>query len=478
MYQSPYRYPRKKRTPWGAKLLAILIALAVLVGGIRYLSSLGSKIEEQVVNTTKTGSALWGDWYIGKDISIAGTLSWSTDPLAYSHTLITTGWDIVRLGSTTINLNNYEWFVYVKWSVTKVDQRNDQFTIDVKAIGNTEWDLQSSSFAPSADTKFFSSIALKVDTSLSNDITYTNTDNKIIFSTENISGTVEVEWFKCETWFPEKDCGALAKQYTTSTFVNRAWLSISKDPNGTGSWFAQNSAGAGYKITAWSDALLYKISSVLVPVDQIYIKWLIPSIAKLCTPWANMETPTITKEAIDTWLVKTPSCTARVVISNTDGEKVTIVSSSESPSSATGSTTTTTTTNSNPNNTNTTAATNNTSAAPRATTSGYDFTSTRGNYTINFPSASISYNGVNVTEDLGVKWLSCYVNIGVKSYADRENSDIGSAVEIYECTSKLSSSSIQVPDTIMKTSADGTKLFFIKTLNPNRSDFAKGIEIK
>lgn len=474
MYQSAYRYPKKKHTSRVAKLLASIVGIAILVGGIRYLSSLGSKLE-QTQTVVSTWSTIQSDWYFGKDVSLAGTLSGSSEPLSYSHTLITTGEETIRLNSSSIDLNNYNGFVYIKWVVSKSDGK--EFTIDVKAIGNTEWDLQATSFVPSTDTKFFSKIGLKIDVSTSNGISYTAKDNTIIFSSETLSGSVEVAWFKCESGFPEKDCLAMSKKYTESTFVNRGGLTIWKEANWSG-WFAWNNAGAGYKMSASSDALLYKVSSVLMPINEAYIKTLVPEITKLCTPGADMTNPTITKESLDAWLVKTAACTARVTIDDINGEKVTILSKEDISNVKSGSVVptdnTTTTTTTTPN---TTWAVN-TSPAPKLTASGHDFTSTRWNYIIHFPSASISYNGINVSENLGVKGLNCYVSIGVKSYADRENDSVGPAVEIYECTSKLSSSSISVPWTIMKTSADGTKLFFIKTLNSNWEPFANGINIQ
>lgn len=473
MYQTAYRYPHKKRSSRIGKLVATILWMAILWWGIRYLSSLGSKIE-QSQTPTNTGNTIQWDWYFGKDVSLAGTISWSTEPFSYSHTLITTWDEIIRLNSSSINLNNYNGFVYIKWVVSKSDGK--EFTVDVKAIGNTEWDLQTTSFLPSSNTKFISKIGLKIDMSSSNGISYTTRDKTIIFSSDALSGTVEIEWFQCEAGFPEKDCGTISKKYTDSSFVNRGWLTIWKEATWTW-WFAWNNAGAWYRINSSSDALLYKISSVLIPINETYIKTLIPEITKLCSPNTDMTNVTIAKESLDSWLVKATSCSARVTIDDESWEKVMILSKEETSSTKSGSTNWSTTPTSSTTPTTTTTTTN-TSAAPKLTASGYDFTSTRWSYTIHFPSASISYNGINITEDLGVKGLSCYVNIGIKWYADKDNDLIWPAIEIYECTSKLSANSINVPWTIMKTSVDGTKLFFIKTLNSNWEDFVNGISIK
>lgn len=483
MYKSPYTYSRKKKSPRWAKLLATIIALAVLGWGIRYLSNLWEKIESTQDNPSQvTWSTITSWWYVWKEVSLEGTLSGSTSPLDYSNTLITDWWEIFRINSSRVNLSNYDWFVYIQWVVSKFNGK--EYTVDVTAIGNTEGALNTSSSSPTTETSYLPSIGLKIDTSTISDISYTLDGNTISFLTADDSGKITVEGFKCEAGFPEHDCNALRNAYTESSFVNRAGMTIAKQ-NWWNWWFAYNDAGAWYKITPSSDALLYKISSAIVPINKQYIQSMIPSIEKLCAPGSNTANPTIKQESLGSWLVTMPSCSARVTIDETEGEKVTILSqdevagsTTETPSNNTTTPTTPTTPTTETPDTNTTTQ-ENTTAAPKPT-DGVDFTSTRGNYTIHFPATNIAWEWVNVTENLWVDGLSCYVRIGIKLYGDRENADIGPAVQIYECTSKLSSESIKAATNgyIFNTSTDGTKLFLTKVLNPNWTEFANGITVQ
>jgi hypothetical protein len=118
--------------------------------------------------------------------------------------------------------------------------------------------------------------------------------------------------------------------------------------------------------------------------------------------------------------------------------------------------------------------------APTATVSGYTYTSTRGGYSITFSSAKIAYYGINVQENLGIDKLSCYIRLDIKDYKDRDNDAIGPSVSIYECTSKESSASLatKAKGYIFKTNKDGSKLFFIQTVNPSWAEFASKITIQ
>lgn len=111
-------------------------------------------------------------------------------------------------------------------------------------------------------------------------------------------------------------------------------------------------------------------------------------------------------------------------------------------------------------------------------TGGIVFNSTRGGYAINFPSKGIAYQGINVNENLGLNSTSCYVNIQVKKYSERD-ANVSAWVEIYECSTKLSVDAIQSqrPNDIVTTSADGSKVFIIQAKDPSRSSFAQGVSI-
>lgn len=68
----------------------------------------------------------------------------------------------------------------------------------------------------------------------------------------------------------------------------------------------------------------------------------------------------------------------------------------------------------------------------------------------------------------------------MKSYADRDNTAVAPGVEIYECVTKLTVDAIKakLPQYTVVESKDETKMFIIKTNDPSRAAFSKGIIIE
>ncbi len=467
MYQK-YR-PQKKTSPWWPKVIAIIFAVIVLWLGIWYLPKMWAKVEQQEITSMSTGN--FTDRYVGKKVELAGTISTSSDQSTHTHVLTLSGGATVNIFSSTLDLNNYIGFVYTQGSVNKFDGK--AFVVDINAVGNSPEALQSMSLPTSTTSRIIPNLALKIDMKDQNNISYTTQWDKFTFQVNWLSGSMTLAGFKCEAGFPERDCDAIGKKYTEGSFVSAGWLTFTK---GTDGWFAYNNAGIGYTITTDSDTLLYKASSALIPLNEQYIKTLFPSIQKLCSNAKTTVPSTIQKETLSTWKVQIPSCTVRVTFSEA-GEDISITQQNGvTATGANGSTTAPTTTATG----NAAIAPNNTSTPPNLKGSGYTYTSTRGAYSINFPSARITFNGINIQEDLGIKGLSCYVRLDVKDYNDKDNDNVWAAVAIYECISKEASSALasKASGYIFKTSKDGTKLFFIKTLNSVRTEFAQRITIQ
>jgi hypothetical protein len=64
---------------------------------------------------------------------------------------------------------------------------------------------------------------------------------------------------------------------------------------------------------------------------------------------------------------------------------------------------------------------------------GLTYTSTRGSYSLKFPSGNISYAISMVKENFGQANVSCSSVINVIKYSDKENLEISPAIRIYEC---------------------------------------------
>lgn len=476
MYQQ-YRQPKKSSSKW-AKVLAILFVLVVLGWWLWYLSKLWAKVEEVQTNTTpQTNASITDTRYVGKKVSLSWDLEWVQN-VTYTHTLKTAWGETIKAFSSTYDLSSYKGDVYIKWVVAKFDGK--EYIVDISAIWTTEADLETISLPTSTTTRILPSIGLKIDMANHTDITYSNSWSMIILNADGFSGNVKVEGFRCETGFPEKDCDAVEKTFTEGSFVSAWGMTYSKGPNNT--WFAHNNAWAWYRVSTDSDSLLYKASSVLIPINDNYIKTLLPQAQKLCTTITSLTKNTITKDTLSSWKMVldgkwagwvTGQCVVRITFTES-GESLSIEKQTGTPSTTTTGTTSTTT------NWSTTVAPNSGTVAPVITASGLVFTSTRWWYAITYPSAKISYNGTNVQEDLGIAKLNCYIRIDVKDYKDRDDDTVGPGVSIYECTSKETSESLAAKATgyTFKTSADGTKLFFIKVQNAAWADFASKIKIQ
>lgn len=463
MYQK-YR-PQTKKSPWWPKALAIIFALAVLGWGLWYLPKMGEKVEQEEITSTLTETGIFNDRYVGKKVAVAGDISSSDTPLTYSHILTLSGGETVRIMSSTLDLNTYNGFVYTQWTVSKFDGK--LFIVDISAIGNSPESLQNMTLPTSTTSRIIANLALKIDMKNNADISYSTSGDTFIFQMNWLSGSMSVAGFRCEAGFPEKDCDSIAKKYTDGSFISAGGLSFAKGENG---WFAFNNAWVWYIVKTDSDSLLYKVSSVLTPLNEQYVKTLLPAIQKLCNNAKTTTPTTIQKESLNIWKVQIPSCTVRITFNET-WEDISVIQ--QNGITTTGSTATTKTGT-------TTIAPNTTPVAPNLKGSGFTYTSSRGGYSITFPSAKITYNWTNIQEDLGVKGLNCYVRLDVKDYKDKDTNSVWPAVAIYECTSKESSSTLssKVSGYIFKTSKDGTKLFFIKTLNSARNEFAQKISIQ
>ena len=476
MYQQ-YRVKRNSSWAW-AKSLAIIFVLTLLIWGTRYLSKLSDKVETiEPTISSHTWSTSITDWrYVWKKISLEGQITPSSNPLLYSH-IITLSWgEAIETLSSHINLSESQGYIYAQWEVVKYDGK--KFIVDITAIGSTPDQLSTVTLPVSKNSKTFPSIALKIDMTNHSDVSYTASWDKILFHVEGFSDTMSVQWFRCETWFPEKDCDQIQKWFSGGSFVNAEGMTFIQWSHNQR--FARNSAGVWYLITSPSDSLVYKASSVLVPLNESYIKSLLPAMEKLCAIKSVWQ-PLMQKITVTSWQVHIKNsagadCNVSIAFTDT-GDEMSI------GNKATSQATNTTTSNSKTNSwtKNTQATTVSTGVAPTLASSGwYTYVSARGWYHINFPSAKIAYNGTTIQDNLGVDKLNCYMRLDIKDYKDKDDDAIGAALSIYECTSKESSAILtsKTAGYIFKTSKDGSKLFFIKTLNPSWSSVANKISIQ
>lgn len=469
MYQQYRRQKKSTSSPW-AKIVAIIFILGVLGGWLWYLSKIWEKVEQAETQTLEQKpTSITDSWFVSKKISLQWNVSNVPNEIAYTHTITLENGEVIKAFSSSRDITAYNWSVFVQATVAKFDWK--EYIIDINAIGTSEEDLETISLPTSTTTRILPNIWLKIDLNNRSDITYSYDAGKIILSVEGFSWTVKIEWFRCESWFPEKDCDAIEKWFTEGSFVGAGGMTYSK--NVEGNWFAKNSGGAGYRIITEWDALLYKVSSILLPINESYIKTLLPQAQKLCTSIGTATSTKVTKETLSSWKLTLigknngvdTTCDVRITIKE-EWESIAVEKQSKNITTTT--------------NTTTLLPTNTWTVAPVITNTGLVFTSTRWWYSIIYPSAKITYNGTNIQENLWIEKLNCYIRIDVKEYKDRNDDTIWPAISIYECTSKEASDTLANKASwyIFKTNTDGTKLFFIKVQNSAWSEFASKIQIQ
>lgn len=113
MYKNQYNRKQKKAIS-GAKILTSIIGLAAVICLLWFLSTLGTKKDVVIDPTLQTpintgGNSPTSDWYVGKKISAAGTITPASGTLDYTHTLTLSGSsDTIPVMSSTLDLSPYK----------------------------------------------------------------------------------------------------------------------------------------------------------------------------------------------------------------------------------------------------------------------------------------------------------------------------------------------------------------------------------
>lgn len=429
--------------------------------------------------------------YVGKEVILSGDIQSSPDPVKYSYILKLISNEEVGLVSTKTAIGNYSGKVSVKGTVKSYD--DNMYVIDVSFI-TTDTSANLSTDASEAKT-YVSAANLLVDTSAHPtplSVIVANNSITINDTASSASGdTTTVTFFTCQKNDPLKDCTQIkASANAGDQFTSTQGITFYKISE-TNKWFGMNE-NMGYMVDAPKDAFFYKVSSYFYPINTKYIESRVSAQATNYCYNASSRIGTISKQTVTT---KGNTWTSVIDGVDTDGKKVTCtvdvsfgehqenISLSSYVISNESSTTTTS---------GTTAGTNSSNGGtqpslpttvgqvPGPTSTGYLFVSNRGNYSIFFPSQKISFEGVNLQETFGLEKTTCYVDIQVKAYADRDNTSVAPGVEIYECVTKLTADEIKtkLPQYMVTESKDETKMFIVKTNSETWAGFTQGLVIQ
>lgn len=443
-------------------------------------------------NATNTGEHLNGpsllnNLYVGKEVIFTGELTESPDPVKFTHLLQLVSNEKVGIVSTKTSITNYSGKVSVKGTVKSYD--DNMYVVDVSFITtDMESDLDGEG---SSEKTYIPAGNLMVDVSSHPSALSVKVESDRVSITDETSeqadDTITLTYFTCQKNDPIKDCQKIISTANAGDqFTNTQGITFYKLPE-TSKWFGANET-MGYMINAPKDAFFYKISSYLYPLNTKYIQ---SRITAQATNYCYNSTSRLSATTKQTTTVKNNTWTTNIEGTDTDGKKVTCVldikfsEHSESitlssyiisneggaatPGSTGGNTSTPTP-----------GVPSNVGKVPGPTATGYMFISTRGNYSIFFPSQKISFEGVNLTESFGLEKTTCYVDIQVKAYADRDNANVAPGVEIYECVTKLTAEAIKakLPQYTVVESKDETKMFIVKTNDASWASFSNGIIIE
>lgn len=99
--------------------------------------------------------------------------------------------------------------------------------------------------------------------------------------------------------------------------------------------------------------------------------------------------------------------------------------------------------------------------------------SSKGGYSVVFPSSNISYASYNVQTDLDTKGVNCYTQFKVIKYSDKANLETAPTVQVYECKIKG-----EIPSGYAQSKLEDGRTFLIEALDPSWVDFANNIVIQ
>lgn len=396
----------------------------------------------------------------------------------------------------------YIWIFAILWvllGVRYIFANNDKSDdIDIGLVDS--WSVMSGSDIDLSDdmTQYIAWANLIIDKTARPSIDVTILSNSVVFTDSMSSGTATLTYFNCQANDPTRNCIALtSSSNAVDTFTSDEGIVFAKQSDG--SWIWSNDNTIWYKITTDDDQLFYDLSDVLIAVNKSYIESHISDIFQNYCYSSDSRMTSVTsmqtRNVADIWMtivdgldIDGNKVTCSISTTIEDGILMYDMTNYNQWSSNTISTGTITTWSQDNNDTVSVTDTDKNNqdkpsqvwTAPAVSSSGIVFNSTRGGYSVTFPSKNVLYQWSNVSTSLGLSDTNCYVDIWVKAYTDRDNSSIWNGVNIYECATKLSPSAIQdqLPDGhIVKTNTDWSKVFIIKSNDDSWNNFAQGIEI-
>lgn len=422
-------------------------------------------------------------WFeIGQEVSLSGMLQANGDLISYTHTLTMADTTIVGLKSKTLDLSVYSGLVDIQGTVEK--ELNDIYIVEVSIVS---WALASSwttwTMLWSGSGIYIPQAALYLPAEFWSKYTVLNQWENGILKVQNIATNqiIQISYFACKKTDPNKNCAQLQQNIWASAekTVSTSYGTTLYKLEWVTSWFFTNGTYYGYFINDIPEQEVIDVANAFILPTAYYVQnTMLSKIQTLCTDGStSLMQVTTNSLGVDLngliinlqWPTADGSATCKVFIDPSQaagGTKLSYISNTTNP---TDTTTTTATTTSTP--------TIDTSVKqfPINLEKAITFTSSRG-YSIVFPSSNITYESLNVDEDLGLPGVRCSTQMDITKFSDKATLHEDPKVRIFTCSIKGTLNNVW-NSIIQKTAANWMK-FLIQIMDPARSEFAANISIQ
>ncbi|PJA49223.1 MAG: hypothetical protein CO170_00180 [candidate division SR1 bacterium CG_4_9_14_3_um_filter_40_9] len=482
--QTPTFQPQQKGGSKFTTFLTVITIVFLVFVAYKNMDNITQLLGGGAVNTGTTSGL-----QIGQQVAIEGTLTANGDYINYTHQLETTSDGIFGLKSKTIDLNQYSGTVSIEGTVEKdlgptQSGNSEMYIIDViNIIGNIalSGDMVGE-IVPNG--MYIEKAGLYLPEDFFANYALLNSGESNVVKVQKIGGTqtINIQYFTCKTSNQNENCTTLSKNFSSS---NEKTLTTSNNDTffkleGTDSWFFTNNL-YGYFINNIPAQDVEALSQYLILPNTDYVKEnVMPKVSSICIDGnivlAQADKSSLALEnnrivAKFTGKVNSGGAECKVAINPSLpnlGEKVAFYY----PEAGSVTTTTPTTT--------TNGGTSLTTPSgvkqfPINLEKALTFTSSRGGYSIIFPSSNISYDSSNTQTDLDTAGINCSTQFNVIKYSDKANLDITPAVKIYECRVK---NTVNIPSIYAQKTLEDGRVFLIEAVDPARVDFVNNIVIQ
>ena len=421
--------------------------------------------------TWSLSDILVSDYKIGQVVNLSWTMFSDWNLVSYTHTIHTFDWDVLWLKSRNLNLADYQWNIWVKWTIEKLV--GDVFVVEVsniswEVVSQNTWSMSTGKYLSEAwiflDTNFFDSYSLE-----------SKSDSKIVVKNLETNQPITISYFKCNSYNPDQNCRVLnetfsqtsEKDFTTSNWVGFYKLQL------TNSWYFANDNLFWYFINDAPEADIMKLADYIILPNKSYVNDnIMPNISNICAKWSiRLEKSSSFEIKLDNnnlialvkWTYQTWAVSCAITIDPLSSFKAVLqdVTLDQAQSVV---------------NNQWTILKRDPKVKQFAVnlSKTMEFTSSTRWYKIIFPSRNISFASANVEQDFWQLWVSCFTQMNVISYPNKENLQTNPAIKIYECNiKKWFQESDQI---ILKKVWD--RNFVVEIIDPAWIEFANNLVIQ